>query len=164
MVVFGKDRAFSEGGGDQRSHKKPSLFAFLSGNVYFDLIKKKDGRMQTKNTIAWIVAGLLAAAFLFSGYAKLAGQKDLIESFAKWGFSTAFMYFIGAAEVAGGIGVLLKRTRVLAAIGLGIIMVGAVVTHILNGEGFTGPAVLLALLAALLWLRQGELRRLFGRP
>lgn len=119
--------------------------------------------MKTKNIIAWVAAGLLAAAFLFSGGAKLAGQKDLIESFAKWGYSTAFMYFIGAAEVAGGIGVLLKRTRVLAAIGLGIIMIGAVVTHILNGEGFTGPAVLLALLTSLLWLRKKELSSLFGQ-
>ncbi|NBC06492.1 MAG: DoxX family membrane protein [Bacteroidetes bacterium] len=119
--------------------------------------------MKTNNIIAWVAAGLLAAAFLFSGGAKLAGQEDLIKSFAKWGYSTAFMYFIGAAEVAGGIGVLLKPTRVLAAIGLGIIMVGAVVTHILNGEGFTGPAVLLALLATLLWLRKKELASLFGR-
>ena len=119
--------------------------------------------MQTKNIIAWVAAGLLAAAFLFSGGAKLAGEEDLIKSFTKWGYSTAFMYFIGAAEVAGGIGVLLKRTRVLATIGLGIIMVGAVVTHILNGEGFTGPAVLLAPLAILLWLRKRELANLFGR-
>lgn len=119
--------------------------------------------MNAKNIIAWVAAGLLAAAFLFSGGAKLAAQEGLVQSFAKWGFSTTFMYFIGAAEVAGGIGVLLKRTRVLAAIGLSIIMIGAIGTHIANGEGFTGPVVLLVLLGTLLWVRKNELSNLFSK-
>ncbi len=45
-----------------------------------------------------------------------------------------FMYFIGAVEVAGGIGLLISRLSSLAASGLALMMVGAVATHIIHVE------------------------------
>ena len=86
------------------------------------------------NVILWIVQGLLAALFLFSGGMKLAMP---IAELAKLSapLSGPFMVFIGVAEMLGGLGLILPgllRIRpsltALAASGLVIIMIGAVVT------------------------------------
>ena len=42
------------------------------------------------------------------------------------------MYFIGAAEVAGAIGLFVERTAFYAAVCLGILMIGAAGTHLMN--------------------------------
>jgi DoxX-like protein len=86
----------------------------------------------------WIVQGLLAAVFLFSGgmklvlpLEKLAGPIEL---------PGAFIRFIGVAEVLGGLGLVLPglfRVRTgltpLAAAGVGIIMIGATVIGAMIG-------------------------------
>lgn len=85
------------------------------------------------NIRLWTTQAAIGALFIFAGGAKLAmSPADLTADspFAAW-----FMYFIGAAEVLGGIGVILPwALRIkpaltpLAAAGLAIIMVGAAVT------------------------------------
>ena len=85
------------------------------------------------NVVLWIVQGVLAAVFLFSGGMKLAMP---IAELAKLSapLSGPFMVFIGVAEMLGGLGLILPgllRIRpsltVLAASGLVIIMIGATV-------------------------------------
>jgi len=61
---------------------------------------------------------VLSSAFLMAGGSKLAGLEMHIESFTRYGLPIAFMYFIGAAEVAGAIGLWVSRTSALAAMGL----------------------------------------------
>jgi len=87
----------------------------------------------------WIVQGLLAAVFLFSGgmklvlpLEKLAGPIEL---------PGAFIRFIGVAEVLGGLGLILPgllRIRPgltpLAAAGLVIIMIGAIALGFMAGD------------------------------
>jgi uncharacterized membrane protein YphA (DoxX/SURF4 family) len=87
----------------------------------------------------WIVQGLLAAAFLMAG-----GMKLLISAaeLAKQSeISLALVRFIGVAEVAGALGMILpSATRIMpkltpvAAIGLLIVMVLATALHISRGE------------------------------
>ena len=90
------------------------------------------------NVVLWIVQGVLAALFLFSGGMKLAMP---IAELAKLSapLSGPFMVFIGVAEMLGGLGLILPgllRIRpsltALAASGLVIIMIGATVVTLLT--------------------------------
>ena len=82
-----------------------------------------------KNWI-WAVIGLMSLAFAVAGIAKLMGVPELHATFAKIGMPAWFGYFIGACEVAGAIGVYLRKLSALAAAGLAIIMIGAVGYHV----------------------------------
>jgi len=108
--------------------------------------------------------GLLTLGFLGAGGTKLSGAEEMVQNFSKYGLPLEFMYFIGACEVAGAIGLWLKMSiivpwplRRLAASGLALIMVGAVAMHIMHDPIVNAvPAVVfLALLVFLI--------RSFGR-
>ncbi|MDH3495059.1 MAG: DoxX family protein [Acidobacteriota bacterium] len=83
--------------------------------------------------LSWVFAVLLAILFLLAGAGKLGGGAT--EMFAKWGYPSWFAIFIGVAEVAGAIGLLIPRLTRLAIIGLTILMIGAAYTHVAAGEG-----------------------------
>ena len=94
------------------------------------------------SVVLWIVQGLLALVFLFSGGMKLVMPiEEMTKEIAMPG---AFLRFIGVAEVLGAIGLVLPallRIRPgltpLAAAGLVIIMIGAVVITLSIGGGAT---------------------------
>lgn len=110
------------------------------------------------NIILWIVQILLALLFIFAGATKLImSGETLAQQMASSNslvMPIAFIRFIGVVEVLGGLGLvlpgLLKIRRVLtplAALGLSIVMIGAVVTTIM-GPGLGGavfPAITLLL-------------------
>lgn len=91
----------------------------------------------------WIVQGLVGLAFLGAGFMKLTQPKEkLIDNM---GFiddvGMPATRGIGALEVLGGLGVFLPVLlgimpvlTPLAALGLMIIMVGAILTHLRRGE------------------------------
>lgn len=97
------------------------------------------------NVLLWVVQGLLAALFIFAGIMKFimpvaAMQQGPIK------FSGTFLHFIGICELLGGLGLILPGvTKIrpgltpLAAAGLVIIMVGAVVTTVISGP--VAPAI-----------------------
>ncbi len=85
----------------------------------------------------WIVQALLASLFLFAGAFKLAMPAD--ELARQTGLPVLFIQFIGVAEVAGGLGLLLpglvrvhRELTPIAASGLIVIMIGAVVLSALR--------------------------------
>ena len=97
------------------------------------------------NIILWIIQILLALLFLFAGGTKLVLSAETMASMASpnqvvlpmW-----FVRFIGVVEVLGALGLvlpgLLRRHQYLtplAALGLTIIMIGAVVVTTM-GDGF----------------------------
>ena len=93
----------------------------------------------------WIVQGLLAALFLFAGVMKLVLPLDKLAGPVE--FPGAFLRFIGVAETLGGLGLILPSLlRIkpgltpLAAVGLVVIMIGAVVIT-LPSMGL-GPALI----------------------
>lgn len=112
---------------------------------------------SVRNIIAWILQALLAAMFIFSGGHKLMDLAGTMKMFGSMGMPGWFGGLIGAAEVLGGIGLLVPRTVRPAAMGLIVIMIGAVFMHatkIPGGLAKGVPAlVLLALLAVVLVLR-----------
>jgi uncharacterized membrane protein YphA (DoxX/SURF4 family) len=113
-----------------------------------------------KNTVLWIVQGLLAIMFLFAGGSKLAMSTAQMTEQAKavggLQLPDAFIRFIGVCEVLGAIGVIVPwlsgirpGLTPLAAAGLVVIMIGATVVNLTT----TIPAiailtVILGLLAA----------------
>lgn len=99
---------------------------------------------QTSNsrtgTRLWIAQGVLAALFLFAGGMKLVVPADVLA--AQSHLPGAFMKFIGVAETLGALGLVLpglfriqRGLTPLAAAGLVIIMIGATITTVLQGQG-----------------------------
>ncbi|MFK8022816.1 MAG: DoxX family protein [Ilumatobacter sp.] len=106
------------------------------------------------NIALWIIAGLLAASFVAAGAMKLTSSKDDLLPKMPWvaDFSESQVRGIGAAEVLGGIGLVLPPLvdvapilSPIAAIGLVLTMAGAAVVHIRRGDGFGAavPAIVL---------------------
>lgn len=110
------------------------------------------------NVVLWIIASLLAAAFLAAGGMKLAKSRaELITSGMTWAddFSDGQVKGIGGLEVLGALGLILPAAfgiaeilTPIAAAGLFLVMAGAVVVHLRRGEtGGSAPALVLGLLA-----------------
>ena len=119
------------------------------------------------NIILWIIAGVLAAAFAAAGAMKLTQPKEkLAASGMAWteDFGTGTVKLIGALEVLAAIGLILPAALgiapvlvPLAALGLVLIMIGAIVTHSRRKETqvIGVNVVLLLLAAAVVWGRFG---------
>ncbi|MEV6306884.1 DoxX family protein [Actinoplanes sp. NPDC051861] len=119
------------------------------------------------NVVLWIVASLLAGAFAVAGAMKLSKSREqLAASGMGWAedFSAGTVKLIGALELLAGIGLILPAALdivpvlvPLAALGLVLMMVGAIVVHLRRGERQMAlPAVVLLLLAAFVaWGRFG---------
>ncbi len=113
----------------------------------------KKSKIGTKMNIAlWVVQVLLAALFVFAGVMKLITPVEVMLAQMTVPLPGWFLQFIGVAEVLGGLGLVLPglvklnipiysdfRTKLtpLAAAGLAIIMLGAVIMGI-----FTTPLVM----------------------
>lgn len=113
---------------------------------------------STRNIVAWVLQGLLGLAFIASGIKKFTDLPGTIGMFSNLGLPGIVAYLVAGGEVLGGIGLLVPRFTRVAAMGLLLIMLGAVVMHatkIPGGIANGVPAiVLLLLLAVVLWLRQ----------
>jgi uncharacterized membrane protein YphA (DoxX/SURF4 family) len=119
------------------------------------------------NVVLWIIAGLLAAAFLVAGGMKLTQpKKKLAESGLAWvdDFSPGAVKAIGALEVLGALGLILPAVLdiapilvAFAATGLAVIMLGAIVTHARRREqqAIVINVILLVLAVVVAWGRFG---------
>jgi len=121
------------------------------------------------NVALWIVAAVLATAYLVGGAAKLVVPKERIAATGRGGrwvedFGAGTVKAIGAFEVLGALGLILPAVLdiapvlvPLAALGLAIIMAGAAITRVRRRE-FTlmvVDLVYLALAAFVAWGRFG---------
>lgn len=108
--------------------------------------------------VLWFVQALLALAFLAAGFMKLTTPIDQLAQSMVWVSAVPvwLVKFIGLAEMAGALGMILPAlTRVqpqltpLAGVGLGLVMLFAIIFHISRGEiGFIVPNIVLLALAA----------------
>ena len=96
-------------------------------------------------TALWIVQAVLALIFLFAGGVKLVLSSE--ELTGPVTLPIAFVRFVGVCEVLGAVGLILPgllRIRPgltpLAAVGLVVIMVGAIVVTLMGGD--VAPAVI----------------------
>ncbi len=93
------------------------------------------------NVVLWILQVMLAALFLFAGGMKLVMPISEMTAQMPISLPGAFLRFIGVVEVLGGLGLVLPgvfgiRTGLtpLAAAGLVIVMIGAVVITLMIGD------------------------------
>lgn len=120
---------------------------------------------RVKKAGLWVLTVLLAFAFLGAGGSKLAGVAPNPETFVQWGFPLWFMYVTGAIEVVAALLLLVPRTATLGA-GLYVgTMVGAVLTHLKEGDTahVGAPLVLLALAVVVGVARRHEVLAPFNR-
>jgi uncharacterized membrane protein YphA (DoxX/SURF4 family) len=119
-------------------------------------------RPRSLTVATWLGRALLALVFLGAGASKLAGDPVMVTMFDLIGSGQWLRYLVGSLEVAGAIGVLVPRLSLLAATGLGLLMVGATVTNltVLHASPWT-PLVLLVLAALVAWAGR---RRVQPRP
>ncbi|MBS2011373.1 MAG: DoxX family protein [Deltaproteobacteria bacterium] len=91
----------------------------------------------------WIAQGLLAAAFLMAGGMKVSTPIEVLREQMPWvgGAMGGAVRFIGAVEIIGAVGLVLPAaSRILpratpwAAVGLGVVMLLAGITHVTRGE------------------------------
>lgn len=105
-----------------------------------------------------VIMGLTTFAFVAGGSAKLAGVENMHTSFAMLGLPIWFGYFIGACEVAGGIGIWVRKLSALAAAGLFIIMLGAIYFHVTYTPLAAAiPALVLAIFAAFIFVKRRKI-------
>ena len=96
-------------------------------------------RVIQKPSVLWTVQGLLAALFLFAGASKFMMPIEAMQQ-GPIALPAAFLYFIGAAECLGALGLVLpgllrirRDLTPVAAVGLVIIMSGATTITIESG-------------------------------
>jgi uncharacterized membrane protein YphA (DoxX/SURF4 family) len=113
-------------------------------------------------TIAlWTLQIVLAPQFLFGGVLKLAGVPVMVELFEQIGAGQWLRYVVGAAEVAGAIGLLIPLLSGLAALGLGALMAGATLVNVFAiDQSPAMPLAFLVVAAFLTWARRAQVRAL----
>lgn len=113
-------------------------------------------KSRVRNAIGWILQILLAILLLLAASGKLLGRPQVIEMFKGWGFPDGFYLIIGVLELLGAVGLLIPRVVGYAASGLIVIMIGAAMTHLLNGEGLQvlRPLIFMLVLIAVVFARQ----------
>jgi uncharacterized membrane protein YphA (DoxX/SURF4 family) len=111
-----------------------------------------------KNKVQTVLTVLLTLAFLLSGIMKLTGAEQIRQGFENWGYPVIFMYFIGLCEVAGAIGMWLRRFSYAAKVCIILLMAGAVLTHLAfdTFKEAMAPIVLIILTAVALVLHRRE--------
>jgi uncharacterized membrane protein YphA (DoxX/SURF4 family) len=114
------------------------------------------------NVTLWIIQALLAALFLMAGGMKLVVPIEQLAANGPVIFPAWFIQFIGVCETLGALGLILPgvthikpHLTPLAATGLVIIMIGAVVTTIATGPaaGAIVPFVVGVLAATIAYTR-----------
>ncbi|NND51666.1 MAG: DoxX family protein [Flavobacteriaceae bacterium] len=82
--------------------------------------------------LSWILRIIIALGFLLASSAKLLSDPGVVELFKNWGFPNGFHLLIGALELILAVMILIPKTLKVAIFGLLIIMVGALITHLIN--------------------------------
>jgi len=116
------------------------------------------------NIVLWIVQVLLAVAFGLAGFTKLTQPIDAMVGMMPWvlALPELLVRFIGVAELAGALGLILPgltkiqpRLTAYAAVGLVLVMLLAIIFHLMRGEfGNIVPTIVLLALAAFVAYRR----------
>jgi hypothetical protein len=115
------------------------------------------------NLALWTAAAALAAIFAASGIVKLVMPAEKLAS-TGFGLSPNAIRLVGVAELCGAAGLILPATLhiapflvPLAAVGLGLVMIGAATVHIRRGEILRVAVTFIVLAVAVMvaWGRSG---------
>ena len=120
--------------------------------------------------VTWIVQGLLSVGLLMPGIMKLMTPYSELAKDPNMAwmeeFSAMQIMIIGSLEILGFLGMtipfIIKKMKALvpvAAAGIVLLFAGAVFTHIMRGENFMVPLVLMAMALFVAYARKDLLRK-----
>ena len=116
------------------------------------------------NIVLWIVQIVLATIFLMVGAMKVMQPRDKLKSKMDWveEFEDGQIKLIGMLEILGAVGLILPAITgilpiltPLAALGLAVILVGAIITHLRRQE-YPNLLVHIVLLVMVLFVAYGR--------
>ena len=112
---------------------------------------------KTKKIITWVLAGLLALAFLNAGISKLIGAEMQIKNFESWGYPLWFRFPVGLIEIVLAIGILVPKFRKLTVYGIFVWAAVAIITHLQAAQATMAIApALFGVIAAIILRLQRE--------
>lgn len=80
-----------------------------------------------KNLLLWTIALVLFSEFFTDGFNKLYGRGDL--TLAGWGYSCSLLGFVGIGEIVLASGLLIPRSRIWAALFIGLLTLISLYFH-----------------------------------
>lgn len=104
---------------------------------------------KTQKIVYYVLLVVVSVMFVWSGYMKVSANPVSVQGFTDAHMAIWFMYFIGAAEILGGIGLWLPKLQKWAVYGLEIIMIGAVIVTVMNNPVYM--AIMPVIFGAALW-------------
>lgn len=124
--------------------------------------------MKAKKIIVGIAQGLISIAFLMTGTMKMITPYDQLVTQMAWVevATPGIVKIIGLLEVLGVVGMnlpfLIKKYYKLvpmAAVGLALTMIGAIITHLTIGDNFAPSLILLIIAGFVAWSRKNLLKQ-----
>jgi putative oxidoreductase len=104
---------------------------------------------------------LLAGFFVFLAVKNLAGDQRMADDFRRWGYGDGFRIAVAVAQLGGAVALFLPPLTFAGAIGLALVLAGALATHLRHDPPASAlPAlVCLLLLLPVLWAARPPLLR-----
>jgi uncharacterized membrane protein YphA (DoxX/SURF4 family) len=98
--------------------------------------RERTHMVKLRRIAVWGGALFLAMAFVAVGVSKLGSASAMrwAERFEDWGYPANAHYVVGILEILAGLGVLIPRWRRASSLTLGVLMAGALYTHVVNAE------------------------------
>ncbi|PYY29337.1 DoxX family protein [Paenibacillus illinoisensis] len=95
--------------------------------------------------IGYIFLVVLAGVFVMTGLNEVMGAEMMVQTFESFSYPKWTMYLLGAVELLSAVGLLIPRTRMVAAGVLTFILIGALGSHLIYGQygAVALPAILL---------------------
>lgn len=106
--------------------------------------------------VVWLGMALVSAVMVMGGILKLSGDPTVLKSFSDLGLPSWFGTFVGVAELAGAVGLWLRSTSFWAALGISLVMIGAIYYHIAFPPASAGvPAAIVLLICGYILSQRG---------
>ncbi len=91
---------------------------------------------RARRVLAWLIAIVLAIGYLKTGFDKLVLAENIRQQFEAFGYSLGFARLIGVLEGIGALLLLVPRFAAYGAAGIGVVMLGAIYTHLSTEVGY----------------------------
>jgi uncharacterized membrane protein YphA (DoxX/SURF4 family) len=113
--------------------------------------------------LLWALRILIAALFLFAGFAKLNGQEMMVQEFGLLPVGQWFRYLTGVIEIVGAVALLIPSFSGLGALVLLAVDVGAFIAQVsFIRQDWIHTIVIGGILAALAYLQRDSIHARLG--
>ncbi|MBI5410697.1 MAG: DoxX family protein [Nitrospirae bacterium] len=121
----------------------------------------QDGTGKALNIALWVLQVAAATILFMAGVSKLSGTEQMVGLFEKIGIGQWFRFVTGGLEALGSLALLVPPLAGAGALVLGVVMAGAVITHLIVIGGNPAMAMgLLLVMAVIAWVRRDRTARL----